>query len=233
LTHLCWNRPVHGEDTLRRELVSGIKALNEIGITPTSFTFPRNLEAHRHLLSQHGIRCYRGRGPALGERLNRSLPGAAVRLLAETCRAVPAGVCPEERLPGLWNIPSSLFLYRMSESRARFAPLSTRLTRVRLGIEAAARHGGVFHLWLHPENLAESPMAFAVFEDIVEEIARARGAGNVEVLTMTQVADRMEERSGRVAARQEPVCVGDAVMSRDHVATTSSRISGGISEFQS
>lgn len=221
LTHLCWDRPVRDQDTLRRELVSGIQALKEIGVAPTSFTFPRNLEGHHHLLAQHGIRCYRGRGPALGERLPRSLPGAAVRLLSETCRVAPPVVRAEEQLPGLWNLPSSLLLYRMSELRARLAPLSTRLTRVRLGIEAAARRRGVFHLWLHPENLAESPTALAVFEDIVEEIARARDAGNVEVLTMTQVADRMEGASHRVAVRQEPASVGAAAMYGSGVALAS------------
>jgi hypothetical protein len=42
------------------------------------------------------------------------------------------------------------------------APLSTRRARAKLGLEAAARAGAVFHFWFHPENLAESTAGFEV-----------------------------------------------------------------------
>ncbi|MCP5111003.1 MAG: hypothetical protein GY953_09230, partial [bacterium] len=190
MTHLCWNNPLQPEDVVRAELAAGVRALNDIGVRATSFTFPRNFESCHHLLLEHGFRCYRGLGPSPEETLGRSRTGAAVRLLAEMGRLTPPAVWPRERLPGLWSIPSSLFLYRMSRSRARIAPLAGRVARARKGIREAARKRGVFHLWLHPENLTESPFAFSAFEQIVEEIARARRSGDVEVLTMTQLADR-------------------------------------------
>jgi len=102
-------------------------------------------------------------------------------------------VAPTEVLPGLWNIPASLFLYPMSEARLRLVPLKTRLRRVRLGLEAAARQRGIFHLWLHPANVVESSGAFAVFERIIEEAARWRSAGDITVMNMAQAASRMEQ----------------------------------------
>ena len=190
LTHLCWSDPETPPSTARRELEEGIRALEEISVTPTSFTFPRNFEAHHHLLREYGIRCYRGLGPSPEETLRRTTAGSAVRWLYELGRATPPAVLPAEKIPGLWNVPSSMFLYRMSESRGRLAPLAGRVARVRQGIREAARHKRLFHLWLHPENLAESARAFPVFEAILDEIAAARAAGDIDVLTMTGAAER-------------------------------------------
>jgi hypothetical protein len=58
-------------------------------------------------------------------------------------------------------------------------------------MEAAARYRGIFHLSFHPENLAESPHGFSMFEDMLERLLRARDRGDVEILTMGQAAARM------------------------------------------
>jgi len=150
ISHLSWRRPEQSEATLESELTSGIRALGELGIRPVSFTFPRTLEAHYRLLRRHGIRCYRGRGPALTEHIRHPALRFSLRVAAE------------------WR-----------------------------GIEQAARTGRIFHLWLHPENLAENQTAVGVFAGAAEDICRARQAGDIEVLTMNQMVRRMEE------ARQE------------------------------
>ncbi len=192
LTHLCWGSPPRPADVLRREIQRGIRALEQIGVTPRSFTFPRDIEAHHELLAEHGIRCYRGRSPSWGHRAGRNLFGGVVRLLAEVSRSPAPVVWPEEKMPGLWNIPSSLSLYRTSEQRARLAPLASRVARVREGIERAARTGGIFHYYLHPENVTESAAALPVFEEIIGLFAAARDRGDVEVMTMSEVVDRLE-----------------------------------------
>ena len=200
ITHLPWDRPEQPEEVLEKELVRGITALAEIGIAPTSFTFPRNYEAHHHLLARHGIRCYRGRGPSLWENVNTPAIRFPLRLASELLRSTPPMVMPEEKLPGLWNVPSSLFPLRMRDSLNRLAPLKTRRQRVQIGIGEAAWQRKVFHLWLHPENLAESGAALDVFAGIVDDVRHARDAGDIEVLTMTQVAGRME----KAAADERP-----------------------------
>ena len=167
ISHLPWRRPARSEAMLEKELTSGIRALEELGIRPTSFTFPRNLEAHHHLLRRHGIRCYRGRGPAMTEHIAQPVLRFSLRLASEFFRTGPPVVLPEEKLPGLWNVPSSLLPFRMTEAFNTVVPPSTRRVRVRRGIERAAQTHQIFHLWLHPENLAESKPALAVFADIV------------------------------------------------------------------
>jgi hypothetical protein len=191
LTHLIWNDSKTSQETASKELDGGIRALEEIGIKPTSLVFPRDIIAHLQVLSYHGIRSYRGRAPILSEKLGFSLAARVARGVEEVGRFIPPLVWPKEVLPGLWDIPASTSLYSMRPAASRVAPLSTRLQRIRLGIEAAIRRHGIFHLCFHPENLAEAPWSFAVFESIVEEMARRRDAGDIEILTMNQVVDRM------------------------------------------
>jgi hypothetical protein len=195
LTHMVWTDPDTPREILCRELQAGIAALGEIGVVPQSFVFPRNVEGHHQLLASNGIRAYRGAAPVLSSKLGRTVPGSIMRVVEELGRFTPPPVWPEERCPGLWNIPASLFFFRMSKSRTWMVPQATRRQRARLGLEAAARAGAVFHFWFHPENLAESETAFSVFESVIEEVVRARSTADIEVLTMKQVADRMEERN--------------------------------------
>jgi hypothetical protein len=110
----------------------------------------------------------------------------------EIRRATPRLVWPQQVLPGLWNIPSSLFLYPIHPSRTTLAGLQTRIDRFVRGIEAAARHRGIFHYCLHPENLTESPRGFAMFEEMLGHLNLSRARGDIEVLTMRDVAVRME-----------------------------------------
>src|SRR5207237_4174204 len=113
-------------------------------------------------------------------------------LLDEVRRVTPPPVWPQETLPGLWNIPSSLFLYPIGSSRTRLVGLRSRIERFSRGMSAATRLCGIFHFCLHPENLTESPHGFSIFEDILKRLIRTRDRGDVEILTMGEVAARME-----------------------------------------
>lgn len=189
LTHMIWGNRNNSSQTLRLEMSRGLEALNEIGVQPRSFVFPRDLEGHYDVLAEGGIECYRGRAPIASEKFGYSKASSIVRTFEEMAALTPPPIWPIEVLPGLWNIPASLFIYNMGRSRARWAPLHLRLDRVRRGVEAAMRSKGIFHLALHPENLAESPEAFGVFEAILSYIASMRNAG-IEILTMAQALDR-------------------------------------------
>lgn len=208
LTHLIWTDRTSTRPVVRSELGAGMAALRELGINPRAFSFPRNQERHHPLLAAQGLRCYRGRLPVLSERLGRSIPGSILRLLDELGRSTPPPVWPQQKLPGLWNLPASLFLYPIGEARSRVVALESRLERIQKGIDAAARHGGVFHFCLHPVNLAESPRGYRLFDEILQRLVRARQEGNAAILTMAQVAERMDavaERTGLESAETESI----------------------------
>jgi peptidoglycan/xylan/chitin deacetylase (PgdA/CDA1 family) len=187
LMHLPWRKLPR--DTARQELRLGVQALREIGIEPRSFVYPRDLVEWRDELAPAGIACYRGRAPILSERFGYSRVGSAIRAAEELAAVVPPAVRVTEDLPGLWNLPASMPLYSMTRARNRLVPLRLRAARVRLGLEAAARSGGIFHLCLHPENLAQSPEALPAFEEIVHEIQRWRDRGDGSSLSMSQAVD--------------------------------------------
>jgi hypothetical protein len=192
LTHFIWTDRRATRVVVKRELAEGVKALEQALVPPLSFSFGREQEAYHQLLPKFGIRSYRGRTPVLACRLGPTLPGALLRALDELARATPPPVWPQETLPGLWNIPSSMFLYPIGPSRTRALALRSRLERFSRGVEAAARHRGIFHFCLHPENLAESRHGFSLFGDLLEYLTRSRDRGDVEILTVGQVAARME-----------------------------------------
>ena len=192
LTHLIWTDAHATRQVVQWELSEGVKALQQSYIQPLSFSFGREQEAYHELLPNYGIRCFRGRTPVLACRLGSTFPGKLLRVLDELIRATPPPVWPCETLPGLWNIPSSLFLYPIGPSRTRVLPLRSRVERFSRGVEAAARYRGIFHFCLHPENLAESHDGFSMFEDLLDRLTRARDIGDIEVLTVGDIVSRME-----------------------------------------
>ncbi|HVW08191.1 MAG TPA: hypothetical protein VHC90_06395 [Bryobacteraceae bacterium] len=194
IAHVVWDHPEVSREVAERELAQGVRAMQEAGVTPLTFSHPRERERYHDLLPKYGIRCYRSRTPTLAFRLGRTLPGAALRLADEMRRAAPPPVWPVRKMNGLWTVPASLFLYPIGQSRNRFVALRSRVERFRKGIEAAARHKAVFHYCFHPDNLTESPDGFTMLDDMLESLTRARDAGDIEIAPMGDIAESMERR---------------------------------------
>jgi len=199
LTHFIWTNPLATREVVKCELAEGVEALEQALVRPLSFSFGREQEAYYDLLPVHGIRCYRGRTLARAFQLGPTLHGALARLFDELRRSTPSPVWPQETLPGLWNIPASLFLYPIGASRTRVSGLRSRIERFSRGMAAAIRHRGIFHYCLHPENLTESRHGFSMFEEMLERLIRTRDRGDIEILTMGEVAARMERGKEREA----------------------------------
>lgn len=197
LTHFIWTTQQATRNVVEWELAEGVKALEEALVHPVSFSFGREQEAHLDLLPAYGIHVYRGRTVMRAFQLGPTISGKVARILDELCRRTPPPVWPEEILPGLWNIPASLFLYPIGASRTRVVGLRSRLERFKRGVATAARHRGIFHFCLHPENLTESPHGFALFEDMLEQLILNRDRGDIEILTMAEAAARMERNRDR------------------------------------
>jgi hypothetical protein len=195
LTHLVWTDAHCTREIVRRELSEGVAALAQLDVRPRSFSYPRNLEAHHDLLPEHGLQCFRGATPALAWRLGRTIPGAMLRAWEELRRASPPLVAPFEAMPGLWTLPSSMFLYPIGPARTRLLGIRSRVERFTRGLEAAARHRSIFHFSFHPENLVESPHGFDLLDEMLEKLVTARRKGDIEVMTMSEVVTCVERQS--------------------------------------
>jgi hypothetical protein len=96
----------------------------------------------------------------------------------------PPVVVPEQTEQGLWNIPGSMIFFPMHGPR-RHIPMSRRVRRALKGLDAARRQKRVFHLWLHPTNLAdEMEEMFAGLRAVFSEAADLRTRGLLSIAPM-------------------------------------------------
>ena len=187
--HLLFGDPDLTRAAVDADLDACLTLAARRGITLRSFVFPRNSEGHHAALKAHGFTAYRGVDPTW----HAGIPGAVGRAshLVDQGLGLPPPVSgPQEKLPGLWNIPGSgLLIHRTGVRRA--IPMGARIRKARAGLRRAAATGGVFHLWTHPFNLA-SDRAFmlATVEAILRDATAARDRGEILIETMGATAAR-------------------------------------------
>lgn len=131
---------------------------NEYGVKPTSLVFPRNQVGLGYLstLSDAGYTAYRGNQDHWIYRDGHTVPyGKVGRLARFTDAYLPltgqhVSPMPTDALDNkLINIPASHFLRPISG----YSLLdNAHLSRIKGGMLAAAKTGGIFHLWWHPHN---------------------------------------------------------------------------------
>jgi peptidoglycan/xylan/chitin deacetylase (PgdA/CDA1 family) len=192
-THPIFGDPGCSREVADAELAHAVAAAAELGITLRSFVFPRNVPGHVDLLAKHGFTCWRppeAQGP-----LTRRLPRQAQRAahLARVALARPGPtVVPYRDEHGLWCIPGSAVLLPVDGVR-RAIPVRQRVVRATGGIDRAAARRELFHLYLHPINLAGAPgPLLAGMRAILEHAARLRDRGQLDMLSMGQLAERLE-----------------------------------------
>jgi peptidoglycan/xylan/chitin deacetylase (PgdA/CDA1 family) len=178
-----------GDEEARADLAFARSVYDREGIDVRSFVFPRNQIGRKDLLKSLGARVYRGSDWSWHQRIrNRHrLLGRAANLAdkmlpvsPETVRPVPDG--------DLVNLPGSmLFLGR--EGVRSLAPPGAMQAKLAKGVEAAAKTGGVFHLWFHPSNFwHDTDRQFATFEGFARDVAERAGRGEIEVKPMAAFA---------------------------------------------
>jgi hypothetical protein len=164
----------------------------ELGIPTTSFVFPRNVVAYLAALRDAGFTCFRDVDEPPFRFANDKLTSVG-KVLADF-----AGLSPRITEPslkeGIVSIPGSL-LIRYAAGWRKYIPDSSRLRRLRKGLERVRRSGGVFHVWFHPENLyAEWPRLENVVAHFLEELGVLVRNGDLRCLTMGQLASEFQAR---------------------------------------
>lgn len=167
-----------------------------------SLVFPRNQVGHLDLLRATGHRCFRSTNTewyqrcavALSQHLPRELIRQAVRAMRfvdETCSLAPY-VGRARRVAGMWELPYGMF-FSGHAGLSRFLSPERLVTKAIKGLRAAAKSQRIFSLYTHPHNfLPEPEPILAAFQEICEEAARLRDAGQLEIKTMEHIADDLE-----------------------------------------
>jgi hypothetical protein len=162
----------------------------EFCIPTTCFVFPRNSVAYLAELRDAGFMCFRD-VDALPFRFASGRLTSIGMILADFAGLSPRMVEPSLK-EGMVSIPGSL-LIRYAAGWRKYIPDSSRLRRLRKGLDRARRSGGVFHVWFHPENLyAEWPRLENVVARFLEELGVLVRNGDLRCLTMGQLATEFQ-----------------------------------------
>ncbi|MET0146497.1 MAG: hypothetical protein ABW328_17180 [Ilumatobacteraceae bacterium] len=158
------------------------------GIDLRSFVYPRNGIAHVDQLRSAGIVAYRGptasgrRGPA---------GGLATRIVDRIRPGGRSAVDPQRDPAGVWNLPQTYLLAPSTHGRLLPVPVWSRAPIARL--RQAARQRSLFHLWFHPYNVTADPdRAFGALDAVCRAAARLRDAGDLDIMTMGQLAAHLD-----------------------------------------
>jgi peptidoglycan/xylan/chitin deacetylase (PgdA/CDA1 family) len=181
------------------DLLTARRVAEQAAIPLRSLAFPRNQYTHAHLqiCRQLGFCAYRGDAASAlyRPRTKRDakrwmLRGAkfADAYIPFSGRNSSRGIPASATLPAM--IPASRFLRPYHPALRSLDQV--RLLRITSGMAAAARDGGVYHLWWHPHNvginIAEN-MAF--LRRILEAYSRLNVEHRMCSLTMSELADQM------------------------------------------
>ncbi|HWY07405.1 MAG TPA: hypothetical protein VNY24_11135 [Candidatus Acidoferrales bacterium] len=165
----------------------------ELGIKKSSFVFPRNSVAYLAELRDAGFTCFRDVDRLPMRFANGALNSLAM-ILADFAGSSPCMTEPSLK-EGVVSIPGSL-LIRYAAGWRKHIPDSSRLRRLRKGLERVRRERGVFHVWFHPENLyAGWPRVENVVARFLEELGALVRNGDVRCLTMGQLAAEFRNNS--------------------------------------
>jgi peptidoglycan/xylan/chitin deacetylase (PgdA/CDA1 family) len=189
LTHLYVNTQPEGRQELADELDLFLELFEELRLPrPRSFVFPKAYQAHFSLLAERDFYSYRGPENRWYENLPGTIPAAGIRLADSIAGLTPQVRRCEHHSRNLWMIPASQF-YAPFMGVGRYVPLQSRVRKAVNGLNHAAKHGGVYHLWTHPFNMGYRTKELMLgFRQILDHAAKLRAAGHLKIQTMADLA---------------------------------------------
>ena len=164
------------------------------------FIFPRDYPGHLRLLQRNSFIAFRGRIPRI---IDYPESGGGVLgmirkysymagYFASFFLAIPPPVVSPVVKDGLINIPGSLCY-----NKKTFIPLRLIVQKVLRGIRRAVNEKRIFHLYTHLINFGGAPDSKALLEGFEEILAYAnacRQRGDLEILSMRQIAETFLQR---------------------------------------
>jgi len=191
-SHVLFDDPRVTREIAGAELRAAADAGRSLDVSYDSLVFPRNAVGHRDLLPSYGISCYRGRPSEPSIRPRR----IAGKILATIAPGRVDLVEPTVDEFGLVDVPPSLYLFGFEGTARTVAEalgVDPIVRQAKRGIDRASREDGVFHVWLHPNNV-RTKRDVRRLREIVEHATRRRSETGLRIETMGDVASRIRRR---------------------------------------
>ena len=185
-------------EAFREDLLAAVAAARQFGVTLRSLVFPRNQvnPAYLETCREAGIVAYRGTERSW---LYQPRPRSAETRIRRLARLADSyfNLTGRHTYPlegraqgGVANVPSSRLLPRHLRALKWLEPLRAR--RICGGMTFAARQGQAFHLWMHPEELAEYPdETLGMMEKILAHYQSLRLDYGMRSLNMGEAAEQL------------------------------------------
>jgi peptidoglycan/xylan/chitin deacetylase (PgdA/CDA1 family) len=189
-------------ESFRADLDAAIAIAIRRGVSLGSLVFPRNQYDDDALMiaAERGLKAFRGARP---DWMYRPTPGSEQTLLRRAPRLLDAylplsrsgRVRPRVTRSGLVDVPGTRFLRPWSRRLASLEPL--RVARVLREMTAAARSGGLCHLWWHPHNFGRDlEENMAVLETVLRHFRELERRYGMVSQTMAEAADTIAVSQG-------------------------------------
>jgi hypothetical protein len=137
----------------RSDIHKCVEIAGQQDIKLKSFIYPRNSEGYKEILKEEGFEVYRGSGNEWYNKFNFSILKKVGHIIDEVFAIAPKTSLPVKDESGLYNVKGNM-LYLSRDGIRKLIPISSRVKKAKKGIDKAVKGGEVFHLWLHPFNIA-------------------------------------------------------------------------------
>ena len=177
------------QDEARADLDFVKQVHRDNGLALDSFVYPRNGIGHLDLLTEIGVRVFRGPDTGWVRIANAWPPAARMAVtFADKILPIPPPTVRPRVCGALVDIAGSMLLPGRNGARRFILPAVSR-AKLAAGLARARRSGETFHFWFHPCNFYYRPEEqFATLAWFLERAADEASRGDIEICTMASYA---------------------------------------------
>ena len=157
------------------EMLAFDNVCKNYGVKTSSLVFPQNIEGFHKELKQLGYQSVRT-AP------ERNKPRSKIVHLIASVISPPPLSNTNKMDNGLFRYSGSMF-YNTGARRIHRLPFVYK--QALSGINHAIKNDGVIHIWVHPFNLAESPMLLPSLINVMKHVSKKREKGLIQVATFS------------------------------------------------
>lgn len=169
-SHVRFSYPGVTSSFIESEMENCSRLWKEQGNIMDTFVFPQNHEGYFDVLHRHGIHKVRGAEISRQRNILKKVWTNALK---------PPPLSSDSIHNGLKVSTGSIFFKTPPKQWYRLGLLELQIRR---GLQLAINRHGMFHIYLHPFNLAESKDLLSSFIDLLKYLSKKRDYGLLDII---------------------------------------------------